>query len=158
MQVTTHTPPQEPVQHVTASVPWSRDNFPKRTHSVPQAVATWWQPLPLQARPAFQLWLPYPYLPLAWVSKNTLQSHGYNPSCLGGKKMPECDLHTEVGKKPSWTPGAVKTKNKKGNFSMQPQEQWMKSTQSTWCTLHLWNNWIDNKSFQNWGGRFGGKL
>ena len=31
--------PWEPVQHTTARVPRSRDNFPGRTHGVPQAVA-----------------------------------------------------------------------------------------------------------------------
>ena len=51
----------------------------------------------------------------------------------------------------SWTPGAVWTKKRKGNFSKQAQEQWLKSPQSTWCTLNLWNTWIDNESSQNWG-------
>ena len=46
----------------------------------------------------------------------------------------------------SWTPGAVRTNKRKGTLSQQPQEQQIKSPQSTWCTLHLWNTWIDNKS------------
>ena len=45
-------PSREPVQPATARVPWSRDNFPGRTHSAPQAIATSCWPLPLQARPA----------------------------------------------------------------------------------------------------------
>ena len=48
----------------------------------------------------------------------------------------------------SWTLGAVRTKKRKENLSQQPQEQQIKSPQSTWCTLHLWNTWIDNKSSQ----------
>ena len=51
----------------------------------------------------------------------------------------------------SWTPGAVRTKKRKGNLSQQPRKQWIKSPQWTWCTLHLWNTWIDNESSQNWG-------
>ena len=51
----------------------------------------------------------------------------------------------------SWTPGAVRTKKRKGKLSQQPQEQQIKAPQSTWCTLHHWNTWIDNKSSQNWG-------
>ena len=48
----------------------------------------------------------------------------------------------------SWTPGAVWTKKRKGNLSQQPQEQRIKSPQSTWCTLHLWNTWIQNEPSQ----------
>ena len=52
----------------------------------------------------------------------------------------------------NWTPGAVRTKKRKRNLSQQPQEQRIKSPQSTWCTLHLWNTWIDKESSQNWSG------
>ena len=52
----------------------------------------------------------------------------------------------------SWNPGAVRTKKRKGNFSMQPQEQQIKSPQSTSYTQHLWNTWIDKESSPNWGG------
>ena len=55
----------------------------------------------------------------------------------------------------SWTPGALWTKKRKGNSSQQPQEQRIKSPQSTWCTLHLWNTWIEKESSQNWGSDFG---
>ena len=48
----------------------------------------------------------------------------------------------------SRTPGAEWTKKRKGNFSQQPQEQWIKSPQSTSCTLHLCNTWIDYESSQ----------
>ena len=57
----------------------------------------------------------------------------------------------------SWTPGAVLTKKRKGNFSQQPQEQWIKSPQSTWCNLPLWNTWIDKESFQTEEVDFGSK-
>ena len=57
------------------------------------------------------------------------------------------------GQNQSWTLGVMLAKKRKGNLSMKPQEQQIKSPQSTWCTLHLWNTWINNKSFQNWGSR-----
>ena len=74
-----HLPSREPVQLATARVLWSRDNFPGRTHGAPQAVAMSHWPLLLQAYPAIQLWLPYPSLSLAWVSKRDLISHCYKP-------------------------------------------------------------------------------
>ena len=46
-------PSWEPVQPATARVPWSRDNFPRRTHGAPQAVAMSHWPLPPQACAAF---------------------------------------------------------------------------------------------------------
>ena len=72
-----------PMQHTTAAVPWFRANFPRRTHDVPQAVATTHQPLPPQAFPTSQLWLLYPSLPLTWVSKRALISHCFNPFLSG---------------------------------------------------------------------------
>ena len=72
--------------------------------------------------------------------------------CLSEEQMPSGDLHAEAGPIQSWTPGAVWTKKRKGNFSQQPQEQRLKSLQSTWCTLYLWNTWTDDESSQNWGG------
>ena len=53
----------------------------------------------------------------------------------------------------SWTPGAVKPKKRKWNCSMQLQEQWIKSLQLAWKTLHLWNIWIDKECSHNWGCR-----
>ena len=47
-----HLPSWEPVQPTTARVPWSRDNFPGRTHGEPQAGATSRRPLPSKARSA----------------------------------------------------------------------------------------------------------
>ena len=41
------------------------------------------------------------------------------------------------------------TKKRKGNFSVQPQEQQTKSPLSTWWTLHLWNIWMYPK-FRRW--------
>ena len=59
----------------TARVPWSRDNFPGRTHGAPQAVAVSRRPLPQQARPALHT----PPSPWAWVSQSPLISHCFNP-------------------------------------------------------------------------------
>ena len=70
------------------------------------------------------------------------------PSCLGGNRRPQATYTQRQGQIQSWTPGAVRTKKRKGNLSQQPQEQQIKSSQWTWCTLHLWNTWIDNGSSQ----------
>ena len=82
-----HTPPHphswEPVQHATARVLRSRDNIPRRTHGTPQAVVMSRWPLPPQAHPAFQLWLRYPSISPAWVSKTALISRCFNPLLSG---------------------------------------------------------------------------
>ena len=145
-----HLPSWEPVQPATAKVPWSRDNFPGRTHGAPQAGAMSRQP---QARPTFCTPPPRPPTPV-WVSQSPLISCYYNPILSEREQTLSGDLHTEQrrGQIQSWTPGAVRTKKRKGNFSMQPQEQRIKSPQSTWCTLHLWNTWRDVESSQNSGG------
>ena len=67
-------------------------------------------------------------------------------------RCPQATYMQRRGQIQSWTPGAVWTKKRKGNLSQQPQEQWIKSPQSIWCTLHLWNTWIENESSKNWGG------
>ena len=149
-----HLPSWQPVQPTSARVPWSRDNFPGRTHGTPQAVATSHRPLPLQARPA----LHSPPFPPAWVSQSPLISCSFKPILSGQEQTPSSDLHAEVGPIQSWTAGAVQTKKRKGKFSQQHQEQRIKFPQSTWCILHLWNTWIDNESSQNWGGGLGEKL
>ena len=69
-------------------------------------------------------------------------------SCLREEQMPSGHLHTEAGPNPKLDPGSCVKKKRKGNFSQQPQEQWIKYPQPTWCTLHLWNTWIDNESSQ----------
>ena len=143
-----HLPSQDPVQPATARVPWSRDNFPGRTQGTPQAVATSRRPL----RAAGSHRIPYPSLRQAWVSQSHLISCFFNPILSGWEQMPSGDLHAEEVPIQSWTPGAVQTKKRKGNLSQQPQEQQVKSPPSTWCTLHLWNTRIDNRSSQNWGG------
>ena len=58
-----HLPFRERVQPTDARVPRSRDNFPRRTHSVPQAGATSLRPLPLQSHPALRT------PPSPWLSK-----------------------------------------------------------------------------------------
>ena len=73
------------------------------------------------------------------------------------KRRPQVTYMQRQGQIQSWTPGAVRTKKRIGNLSQQPQEQWIKSPQSTWCTLQLWNTWIDNESSQNWGGAIWGQ-
>ena len=84
------TPPQEPVQPATARVRWSRDNFPRRTHSMPQAIATSCQSLPPQARPAFRT----PPSPPAWVSQSPVISCYFNPILTGQRtddlRWPTC--------------------------------------------------------------------
>ena len=55
--------------------PWSRANSSRRLHSPPQTVTTSSRSLPWQALPDIsQLWLPYPALSLAWLSKWALIS------------------------------------------------------------------------------------
>ena len=141
-------PSREPVQPTTARVLWSRDNFPRRAHSTPQASAMLrWHLLP-QAHPASPT---PPFLP-ASVSQSPLISCSFNlvlsEQRTDALRRPTCSQ----GQIQSWTPAAVQTMKRKGNLSQQPQEQRIKSPQSTWCTLHLWNTWIDNESYQNWGG------
>ena len=75
--------PGEPEEHATAWVPWSRNNFPRRTHGTSQAVAMLCWPLLLEACPTFQLWLPHASLSVAWVSKRALISHCFNPLLSG---------------------------------------------------------------------------
>ena len=109
------TPPREPVQHRTAKVMISRDNFPGRTHGMLQVAAMSCRPLPPQAHPAFQLWLLYTSLSPTWVTKRALISCCFNPpSCLGGEQTPEGDLHTEAGPKPKLNPRSWANKEEKG--------------------------------------------
>ena len=55
-------------------------------------------------------------------------------SCPGRNRRPQATYMQRWGQIQSWTPGAVPTKNRKGNLSQQSQEQQIKSPQSTWCT------------------------
>ena len=80
------------------------------------------------------------------------------PSCLSKEWMPSGNLHAEAGPNPKLNPRSWVNKEEKGNLSQQAQEQWIKSPQSTWCTLHLWNTWKENESSQNWGGGLWGQL
>ena len=143
-----HHPSWEPVQPTTARVPWSRDNFLGRTHGAPQAAATSRQPLPPQARPALRT----PPSPGPGWATAPESAAPLTPSCLSGNRRPQAAYTQRRVQIQSWTPGAVRTKKRKGKLFQQLQEQRIKSPQSTWCTLHLWNTRIDNKSSQNWGG------
>ena len=143
-----HLPSLEAVQPTTARVPWSRDNFPGRTHGTPQAVAMSCWPLPLQAHPTFRT----PPSPQPERARAPESAAPLTLSCLGEEQMPEGNLHAEAGPNTKQNPRSCVNKEKKGKFLHEPQEQWIKSPQSTWCTLHQWNTWIDNESSQNWGG------
>ena len=70
-----HLPSWEPVQPTTARVPWSRDNFPGRTHGRPRPIATACRPLPPQAR----IIIHTPPSPPAWVRQRLLISCYFNP-------------------------------------------------------------------------------
>ena len=124
-----HLPSWELVQPTTARVPWSRDNFPRRTHGVPQAGATSCWLLPPQARPTFHT-PPSPSL----SEPEPPITCSFNPVLSGQEESSSGNLHAEAGPIQSWTLGAVWTKKRRGNFSQQPQEQRIKSPQSTWCT------------------------
>ena len=102
--------------------------------------------------------IPYPSLPPAWVSESPLISYSFNPVLSEQRTRPQATYTQSQGQIERWSPGAVRTKKRKGNLSQQPQEQRIKSPQTTWCILHLWNNWIDNKSSQNSGGALGEQL
>ena len=148
-----HLPSQEPVQPATARVLWSRDNFPGRTHGASGCCNV----TPASAAAGLPL-IPYPSLLPAWVSQSSLISCYFNP-ILSGRGTGDFRQTTCRGKaKSKLKPGAVRTKNRKGNLSMQPQEYSIKSPQSNWCMLNLCNTWIDNKSPQNWGGGCWGQL
>ena len=78
-----HLPSRDPMQPATARVPWSRDNFPERTHGRTQAIATSCRPLLPQARPA----LHNPPSPPAWVSQSPLISCYFNPILSEQRKV-----------------------------------------------------------------------
>ena len=106
------------------------------------------QPLPLQARLTFHI--PPPPTPRPEWATAPYSAATLTPPCLSEEQMPSGDLHAEVGPNPKLNPRNCANKEEKGNFlSQQPQEQWIKSPQSTGYTLHLWNTWIHNKSSQN---------
>ena len=76
----------------------------------------------------------------------------YPPLIWVGKRHPHVTYTQRQSQIQSWTPGAVRTKKRKGNPSQYCQEQGIRSPHSNWCTQHLCNTWIDNESSQNWGG------
>ena len=139
-----HLPSWEPVQPATARVPWSRDNFPGRTHGAPQAGVTSCWPLLPQARPTSVL-LSSPGLSEPEPPNQLLL---YPHPVWAKNRRPQVTYMQWLVQIQNWSQGAVWTKKRKGNFPQQPQEQRIKSPQSTWSTLHLWNTWIDNESSQ----------
>ena len=74
-----HHPSQEPVQPATARVLWYRDNFLKRTHRAPQAVATSLLASAATGSPCIL----YASHPPAWVSQSPLISWSFNPLLPG---------------------------------------------------------------------------
>ena len=105
-----HLPSREPVQPATARVPWSRDNFPGRTHGAPQAAAISRWPLPLQARPAFRN---PPFLQPEWA-RAPESAATLTPSCLGGNRCPQVTYTLRRGQIQSWIPGSCANKEEKG--------------------------------------------
>ena len=102
--------------------------FPRRIHSMPQA---------LELHTSFChhrnslhiLIVTAVSLPLPSLSEQVSPSQPLlsPPSCLGGERTPEDSPHTEEGPKPKLNPRAVRPKKRKGNLSMQLQEQQIKS-------------------------------
>ena len=84
-----HLSSREPVRPTTARVPWSRDDFPGRTHGAPQAAAMSCWPLLPQAHPTFHT----PSAPVAWVSQSPLISHSFNPVL--------CERRTDALRRPT---------------------------------------------------------
>ena len=82
---TGHYPHHSPRRLCSPPLPGSRDpgTTSLEEHTAPQAVAMSRWPLLPQARPVFQLWLPYPSLSLAWVSQSPLISRCFNPLLSG---------------------------------------------------------------------------
>ena len=113
---------------IQGQLPWENTRWPSGCCNIMPASVTTGSPRIL-----------YPFLSLGWVSQSPLISCSFNPILSGWEQMPSGDLYAEAEPIQSWTPGAVWKKKRKQNFSQQPQEQWIKSPQSTWCTLHLWN-------------------
>ena len=94
-----HLPSREPVQHTTARIPWSRDNFPGRTHGVPQAVATSRWPLLPQACPAFHYNYRTPPSSRPEWARAPESAAPLTPSCLSGWR-------TDARGWPTWRGGA----------------------------------------------------
>ena len=70
------------------------------------------------------------------------------PSYLGGNRSLRSTYTQRWGQNQSWTPGTVRTKKRKGSFSQQPQEQRIKSPQSTRgraSVEYLNRQWINPK-------------
>ena len=97
--------------------------------------------------------LSVPLPPPAWVSQSPLVSSYFKLVLYGwGTDSLRQPTRKSRPKSKAEPQELWEKKKRKGNFSQQPQEQQIKSPPSTWCTLHLWNTWTDNKSSQNWGG------
>ena len=95
---------------------------------------------------------PYPTLPLGWVSQSRLISCSINPILSGWEWTPPGGLHAEVGPIQSWTPGAVRTKKRKGNFSSSLRSSGLNLHNQLDVPLHLVHTWRDKESSQHWGG------
>ena len=73
-----HIPSWEPVQPTTAGVLWSRDNSQENI----RCPSGWWNVMPASATTGL-CHIPYPSLPLAWVSHSPLIRYYFNPVLSG---------------------------------------------------------------------------
>ena len=103
-------------------------------------------------------YVPYPSLPNGLSVPEPPDQRLFLPHPMWVKnRCPQATYTQRRVQIQSWTLGAVRKRQRKGNFSQQPQEHRIKSPQSTWCTLHLWNTWIDKESSQIEEVDFGSK-
>ena len=90
---------------IQGQLPWE--------NTQPQAVATSCWPLPLQAHPAL---CTFPSPCPVWA-RTPESAAPLTPSCLSGNRSPQVTYTQRRGQIQSWSPGAVRTKKRKGNFS-----------------------------------------
>ena len=97
--------------------------------------------------------IPYPSLPPAWVSQSPLISCYFNPVLSERRRTDALRWATcRGGAKSKAEPQKLCKKRREREISPSSlRSSGFESPQSTWCTLHLWNTWIDNESSQNWG-------
>ena len=114
----------------------------------PRAGETSCQPLPPQARPE----LCTPHSPQPEWARAPESAAPLTSFCLSKEQMPSGNLHAEAGPNPKPNSRSCEDKEEKEKFLHEASGKWIKSPQSTWWTLHLWNTWVDNECSQNWGG------
>ena len=105
-----HLPSQEPAQPTTTRVPWSRDNFPGRTHGAPQTGAMSCWSLPPLAHPSFCT----PLSPRPEWARAPEAAAPLTASCLSKEQMSSGNLHEEAGPNPKLNPGSCANQEEKG--------------------------------------------